>query len=299
MFRIAVLTPNPSDPSYAGQWPGVLEVLKQALEGAGLTVVPTPWADHIEDCTQLEGFDLILPVIVWGYHRDHDQWLKACRLWKSRGLPLANSASTLIWNSDKAYLQGLQDAGIPMAATRFVQHVAAQDVESAFDDLGSDILIVKPTISAGAYRTLRLERNSDWVAQLVDAPQGATMIQSYLPTIETEGETSLLFFGGQLSHVVNKRPGQAGEFRIQTQFGGLYNALTTAPEGALVLAKTVLEAFGEPLLYARIDMTQDINGQWVLMEAELIEPDFYLAFAEGAGQRFAEAVKALLEARIA
>ena len=41
MTRIAVLTPDPSDPSYAGQWPGVLERLAEALTAAGLTAVPT------------------------------------------------------------------------------------------------------------------------------------------------------------------------------------------------------------------------------------------------------------------
>ncbi|MEG1451737.1 ATP-grasp domain-containing protein [Brevundimonas sp.] len=293
MSKIAILTPDPADPSYAGQWPQVLEVLKAALVEAGLQVHAEPWTMHAEDASGLKAYDLILPVIVWGYHRDHAKWLKACALWKDEGLPLANSAETLMWNSDKAYLQGLIDHGIPMAATRFVERVTARDIDMAFDDLASDVLIVKPTISAGAYRTLRLDRNTDWAAKLAKAPQGAAMIQSYLPTIETEGETSLFFFGGQLSHVVNKRP-VTGEFRIQVQFGGQYQALESAPPEALDLAQAVLDSFGDDLLYARIDLTRDEVGQWVLMEAELIEPDFYLASAPQAGARFAQAVKARL-----
>ena len=47
---------------------------------------------------------------------------------------------------------------------------------------------------------------------------------SYLPSIETQGETSLLYFGGRLSHAVNKRP-LRGEFRIQEEFGGQYTLL--------------------------------------------------------------------------
>ncbi|WP_406852592.1 transporter [Brevundimonas sp. BH3] len=293
MSKIAILTPDPADPSYAGQWPQVLEVLKAALVEAGLEVHAEPWTAHANDASGLKDYDLILPVIVWGYHRDHALWLKACDLWKREGLPLANSADTLMWNSDKAYLQGLIDLGIPMAATRFVERVTARDIEMAFDDLASGVLIVKPTISAGAYRTLRLDRNTDWASKLATAPEGAAMIQSYLPTIETEGETSLLFFGGELSHVVNKRPIE-GEFRIQVQFGGQYQALDSAPPEALALAQQVLKAFGDDLLYARIDLTRDETGRWVLMEAELIEPDFYLAAAPTAGARFADAVKARL-----
>ena len=119
------------------------------------------------------------------------------------------------------------------------------------------------------------------------------MIQPYLPSIETEGETSLLFFGGRLSHVVNKRP-VSGEFRIQVQFGGQYVALPEPPAGALALAEKTLAAIDEDLLYARIDMAQGPDGGWLLMEAELIEPDFYLGSAPEGGRRFAEAVKARL-----
>jgi hypothetical protein len=43
-------------------------------------------------------------------------------------------------------------------------------------------------------------------------------------------------------------------------------------------------------------MAQGPDGQWLLMEAELIEPDFYLGAAPEGGARFAEAVKARLQA---
>ena len=37
-------------------------------------------------------------------------------------------------------------------------------------------------------------------------------------------------------------------------------------------------------------MIPDADGQWLLMEAELIEPDFYLGAAPEAGARFGRAV---------
>ena len=159
----------------------------------------------------------------------------------------------------------------------------------AFDRFGGDMVIVKPRVSGGAWKTLRLSREE----ALADAPEGPAMIQPYLPSIETEGETSLLFFGGRLSHVVNKRP-VSGDFRIQTQFGGQYRALAEPPAGALALAERTLKAIDEDLLYARIDMAQGADGEWLLMEAELIEPDFYLGAAPEGGKRFADAVRARL-----
>lgn len=284
MTQIAVLTPDPSDRSYIGRWPEVLERLKATLEGTGATVTATPWTDHVEDASGLVGYDLILPVIVWGYHRDHARWLKACAAWTGAGLPIANPAQVLRWNSDKSYLGRLAEKGVPIPPTRWTDAVTQAQVDAAFAETGAPVLIVKPTVSAGAFRTLRLSPGE----ALVDAPEGAAMIQPYLKSIEIEGETSLLFFGGRFSHAVNKRPVQ-GDFRIQMQFGGLYVAVTPDAE-AMALAKQILAAIEEPLLYARIDLARDDAGRWVLMEAELIEPDFYLDYDPANGAGFARAV---------
>jgi len=291
MTEIAILTPDPADASYAGQWPAVLERLAAALAAAGLRARPTPWTDHIDDAAGLAGFPLVLPLIAWGYHRDHERWTRACRTWEAAGVRMLNAPSVIGWNSDKSYLGRLAEKGVAVPATIWVDGVGRADIAAAFERFRAETVIVKPRVSGGAWKTLRLSRG-DAVA---DAPEGPAMIQPYLPSIETEGETSLLFFGGRLSHVVNKRP-VSGDFRIQTQFGGQYRALPEAPAGALALAERTLTAIDEDLLYARIDMAQGLDGEWLLMEAELIEPDFYLGAAPEGGARFAEAVRNRLAA---
>ena len=289
MTEIAVLTPDLADPSYAGQWPGVLERLGEALASAGLTAVPTPWTDHVGEASGLMRFPLVLPLIAWGYHRDHGRWMQACETWARAGVRMLNPPSVLGWNSDKSYLGRLAEQDVAIPDTVWVEGVTQSDVEAAFDRFGVEQIVVKPRVSGGAWKTLRLARGEP----MVGAPEGPAMIQPYLPTIESEGETSLLFFGGRLSHVVGKRP-VPGEFRVQVQYGGGYVALPEPPTGALALAERTLAAIGEDLLYARIDMARGADGGWLLMEAELIEPDFYLATAPEGGTRFAEAVKARL-----
>jgi len=289
MIAVAVLTPDPNDPSYASQWPGVLERLGEALSQAGVRAEPTPWTEHVEDASRLARYPLVLPVIVWGYHRDHPRWLRACETWAAARLPIANPAEVLSWNSDKLYLQRLAERGVALPHTLWVNSPTQADVDAAFEALDADELVVKPRVSGGAWLTQRLKRGE----RLDGAPEGPALIQPFIPSIETEGEFSLLFFGGRLSHVVNKRPA-AGDFRIQVQFGGQYQALPEPPAGALELAERVLAAIDEPLLYARIDMAKGPGGEWLLMEAELIEPDFYLAQAPDGGRLFAEAVRARL-----
>jgi len=199
---------------------------------------------------------------------------------------VANPPSVLAWNSDKRYLARLAARGIAIPPTTWTDAVTQAQVDALFDETDATQLIVKPTVSAGAYRTLRIRRGE----ALVDAPRGAAMIQPYLSTIEQAGETSLLYFGGRLSHVVNKQP-VAGDFRIQVQFGGRYTRIDAPPAGAIELAERTLAAIDEPLLYARIDMVPDADGRWLLMEVELIEPDFYLGEDPTRGAGYAAAVR--------
>ena len=293
MSRVALLTPDPADGTYATLWPRVRDRLQQALAGAGVRMVPTPWTDHVGATDGLRGFPLVLPLLAWGYHVDHARWLRACDAWARDGIALANPAGVLAWNSDKRYLERLAMRGVAIPATTWSDRVTAGAIEAAFEAFGTDRLIVKPTVSGGAWKTLRLRQGESLADALHDAPPGSAMLQPYLPTIETEGETSLLYFGGRFSHAVNKRPVR-GEFRIQEQFGGRYTPVPSPPAGALALAGQVLAAIEEPLLYARIDMVPDTDGRWLLMEAELIEPDFYLHADPREGAGFAEAVAGAL-----
>lgn len=284
MTEIAVLTPDPADQSYASHWPGVLARLEEALSGAGVRLVPLPWTEQIADPSRLGGFPLVLPVVVWGYHRDHGRWLQACAAWTAAGVPLANPASVLAWNSDKTYLRRLGARGVPIPETLWLDHPSTENVAAAAARFGE--IVVKPVVSGGAWRTQRLKAG-DAVADLPAAP---AMVQPFLPAIEGEGELSLLHFGRRFSHAVRKTAAP-GDFRIQVQFGGRYDPEPAPPAAALEVAAAALAAVEEPLLYARVDLVRDPAGQYRLMELELIEPDFYLSCDPRAGAGFAEAVR--------
>lgn len=286
VIAVAILTPDPAEPAYAESWPRILARLQRALGGVGIRSVPTPWTDHVDDGTALKDYACVLPLLAWGYHYDHARWLQACATWQRDDVPLSNPARVLAWNSDKRYLAELAARGVAVPPTTWTTQPTRAQVERMFDETGADELIVKPSVSGGAWKTRRLRRG-----EVVEETHGAMMlIQPYLPTIESEGETSLLYFGGRLSHVVNKRPVN-GDFRVQEEFGGLYTLLASPPAGAVALAKQVLDAVDEPLLYARIDIVPDADGRWLLMEAELIEPDFYLGVDPAQGNGFARALR--------
>jgi glutathione synthase/RimK-type ligase-like ATP-grasp enzyme len=121
--------------------------------------------------------------------------------------------------------------------------------------------------------------------------QGA-MIQPFLPSLEAEGELSLIYIEGEFSHAVRKRP-TPGDFRVQSIWGG-----TMAPAEAetrhVEVAERALGQLDEPPLYARVDLVTDLDGNPALIELELIEPNLYLSTDPGAVDRLANATLARL-----
>lgn len=276
--RVAILTPDQDGAWYSSRWPDVFKRMAAALEAQGMTVEDRSWTGSRD----LDSFDLILPLLVWGYHRDGD-WQAKVATWEAAALPLYNAPAVLSWNADKAYLGKLAEAGAPVTPTVFVEEVRVAELEDTAAKFGVEQLVVKPRISAGAFQTIRWSPGQP----LDGAPDGAAMIQPYLPFIETEGEVSLIYLGGQFSHAISKRP-QPGDFRVQPEFDGIIAPHQPADD-ELSAAESALKAAGEDLLYARVDLVRDLGGVPVLMELELVEPDLYLAYDEDAPTRFAQA----------
>ena len=283
MPRVAILTPDPGDLHFESRWADVVEANAAPLRAAGFAVEQRVWTDA-GDLTDL---DLVLPLLAWGYPRAHDLWVETVRRWESAGVRLQNQASVLIWNSDKTYLGRLGDKGVPVVPTLYADALDGAVLEDAASRFGADRLVAKPQISAGAWQTIRWAPGDP----LDGGPEGAAMVQPYLPEIETAGEVSLLFFGGRFSHAIAKRP-QPGDFRVQPEYDGVITRHEpTADE--LATAGKVLAAIDEDLLYARIDLVRGAAGP-LLIEIELIEPDLYLGYDPSGGALFARAARELI-----
>ena len=285
-LRIAILTPDPDGELGGARWPGILSRLAAPLEAAGHGVESPAWT-RAGDLTR---FDLVLPLLAWGYHREGD-WQGSIAGWHAAGVRLMNPAKVLAWNADKSYLARLAEAGAPIVPTHFVDRPDEAAMHEAAARFGTDRLIVKPRISAGAFQTIRWSPG----APLDGGPDRAAMIQPYLPDIERGGEPSLIYLGGAFSHAVSKRP-RPGDFRVQPEYDGAIAPYAPLPD-ELEAAAAALAAADAELLYARVDLVRDLSGRPVLMELELVEPDLYLEYAPGSPERFAHAVGRAAAAR--
>ena len=144
--RIAILTPDPADEAFHGRWRDVLARNAEPLRAAGMIVEERSWAA----APDLGAFDLVLPLLVWGYVRAYPAWIARLGEWEKAGVRLRNPASVLRWNGDKSYLGRLGEAGAPSVPAVYAERVTETVMADAARRFGTDRLVAKPRISHSA-----------------------------------------------------------------------------------------------------------------------------------------------------
>lgn len=282
-MRFAILVP---DPGYPEAWDWAYRVEADALTASGATVDPIPWTE----ARDLSEYDLVLPLVVWGYHLRFAAWLDLLDRFERERLPVINPPALLRWNSDKAYLAELDAKGIATVHTLAVDALDEHALAEARSRFGCAELVVKPPVSASATGTHRLGPN-DAVPE--DCAGQRMLIQPFMQSVAREGEYSILLFDNVYSHAIVKKP-KAGDFRVQPHLGGT-EVQCEPPPGSIELAQAALAAVPAPAAYARVDMIADDNGELRIMELELIEPSLWLDLAPDKGAAFARSVRTAAE----
>lgn len=282
-MRLAFLIP---DPDYPEAWNWAFEVEAEALIAGGASVDPIPWTSDVD----LSGYDLILPLVVWGYHLRYAEWLAFLDRCERERLPVINPPALLRWNSDKAYLAEFDAQGVPTVHTMAVDALDEHALAEARARFHCSDLVVKPPVSASATGTHRLGLDD---AIPADAAGQRMMIQPFMPSIAQTGEYSIMLFDGVYSHAIVKRP-KPGDFRVQPHLGGS-EVSCGPPPGSIELAKAALSAAPAPATYARVDMVADEQGDLRIMELELIEPSLWLDLAPDKGAAFTRSIRAAVE----
>jgi len=247
------------------------------------------WDDPEVDWSR---FARIVVRSTWDYAARRGSFLA----WAGRAAAAAslhNPLAVLRWNTDKRYLADLAAAGVAIVPTRWC-------VPGTSPEFPAGSFVVKPSVGAGSVGAARFAAHeraaaTAHVARLHAAGQVA-LIQPYLAAIERHGETALVFFAGAFSHAVRKAAILVPGLRM---VDGVHAAEdigpTTATAAELALAAAALAAVPgrSELLYARVDLVPDDDGQPRLLELELAEPSVFLGHADGASDRFAAAIAGL------
>ena len=250
-----------------------------ALAQAGVRAEIVPWsADY-----PFAQVPLVVCRTTWDYLTRPDDF----RAWiteTAAATALENPAELMLWNLHKGYLAELAGAGVPVVATEMLdvgacparraggsgRHGGDRDQARGLGRIARH--------AAGARRRSRRRRAPR--ALLLD---GDALVQPFLPEI-ADGEVSLIYFGGELSHAVRKTP-DPSDWRVQVQYGGA-NTVHAPRPAELAAGEAALRALPAPPLYARVDLVGADHPR--VMEVELIEPQLFLALAPGAVTRYTE-----------
>jgi glutathione synthase/RimK-type ligase-like ATP-grasp enzyme len=232
----------------------------------------------------------------WDYILDRGAFLD----WAKTVPKLANSFEVLRWNTDKRYLRELEASGIPVVPTRWSDVPGWSLPEGEF--------VVKPAVSAGGRNSARYGGRADWdvaaahVAAL-EASGDVAMIQPFVPSVDTVGETGTYVFGGVVSHAIRKggvlTPGEPASSdlnmgSVDTVTGQPVDPSLAAFAQNVLAAAAGLAGMAGPCVYARVDTVVADDGSPLLMELEVAEPFLFLARTEdppAAADRFAAAVQ--------
>ena len=245
--------------------------LVTALRSRGLHARWLSWADP----ATLDA-DLVIMRATWDYTERIDEFLA----WTTRVRNLLNAPSVVAWNTDKRYLADLEAAGVPIVPSRFF--APGEDVLIAATD--GDEMVVKPAVGAGsvgAQRFTDAELAHEHAVALQSEGRTA-LVQPYDPRI-ADGETALVFLGGEQSHAFTKGPllpppGQ----RPALDGSGTYAEETLRPadpdvelwdvgHAALAAAAAHLQIDVGEILYARVDVIGGRDDPR-LLELEMVEP---------------------------
>ena len=219
--------------------------------------------------------DLVVLRATWDYTERLDEFLR----WTGRRAAICSTRRTwCAWNTDKRYLADLADADVPTVPSRFFTPGATVRLPKSAE------VVVKPAVGAGSVDTLRFSDRDDARrhAARLQAAGRTVLVQPYDARIE-EGETALVFLGGEQSHAFTKGailppPGDAPGF----DESGIFAEETLHPaepdfelwdvgHAALAAAAAAPGHRRQELLYARVDVIGGRDDPR-LLELELVEP---------------------------
>ena len=264
-----------------------------ALKRKGLRVHRISWDDSNFDWASTQ---YVLFRSTWDYFDRYEEfttWLEKVRYQTL----MINPYELISWNLDKHYLRDLQNKGIKITPTQFIEVGIKESLSKIIQQSGWNEVILKPAISGAARHTYRLgatniEAHEDIFKELIASE--SMLLQPFQRNILTKGEVAFMIMGGKFTHAILKKA-KPGDFRVQDYFGGSihpYEATSTEIE----FAEKVVDAVLPSPLYARVDAIWDNENQLCISEVEMIEPELWFRENPSAADTLADAILKYIQA---
>ncbi|MEU1276270.1 hypothetical protein [Streptomyces sp. NPDC005799] len=275
---------------------------------------------HLDDADSVDwaGVELVNVRMCRGYHADprflervthlHDRLRNA----PNGPIPLANNLDLIHDAVDKGrYLRRLaEEDGVGLIPTRWLPRGTDLRVADLMDEAGWDDIVIKPTVSAGSWRAIRVSRTGRSASDshfVMDGTEGGGVpfeeqmrallttrdlfAQRFLPAVLDDGELSLVFLGGRFSHAVRKTVGSGGGWWAHERLGGVNFAVEPTDE-EYAWGENIYRALERRygcLWFGRVDGIRDMEGHLRLLECELAIPRLLLPEGQAFG-RYADVI---------
>ena len=267
-------------------------LLVEPLKKEHIHIIPTPWDDPAINWAQ---FDAIALRSCWNYHTKYKEFIDWTLQLDKLHAHVLNTTEIIRWNSEKTYLLDLEGRGASVVPTIIIKQNEKFSLKDILSKTGWSDIVIKPSIGAdadGVFKVSQHEYESGEKKFQNIVQHNTVLIQPLMTEVMTDGEYSIVFLDGIYSHCVKKIP-KKGEFRSNYQFGNT-ERLVELSDNLLRQAYTIVRLVTPLPFYARVDGIIR-NGEFVLMELELIEPHLFINFFPPAAIAFARALKALLQ----
>ncbi len=246
-------------------------------------------------------FNAILIRSPWSYTERLKEFLVWCEHVKNVSI-LLNPIEIVRWGLDKHYLGDLAKLGVPIVPTQYLY--ASENINNMLKKFNTKMqaykeIVIKPTVGAYSrdvkrFSSAQIKAAEEHIFKLF-AKGDTVMLQPYLNSIDTTGETNIIYFGGEYSHAICKDPLLAvdGTVKVpstETRSSRVADTNELRVAGAAMSSTAKHLGLERSILYARIDLIRDINGNPVVLEMETAEPSLSLSFAAGSAGRFAKAI---------
>jgi glutathione synthase/RimK-type ligase-like ATP-grasp enzyme len=269
------------------------ELVVEPLRRLGHVAEFVPWQATVE----WRKYDGVVIRTTWDYQHHLPAFLGVLQDIGTQ-TRLANPLEIVKWNADKQiYLQDIEKRGGKIVPTIWSNNgIDSRQIQAWFEQLQTDEIVIKPTIGANAQHAFRLKCGDEAAEKLGVFKTRPYMVQPFMRGIVEEGEFSLFYFSGEYSHTILKTP-KTGDFRVQEEHGGIIQA-TKPTADLLATGERIMQYISPTPLYARIDFVRTGEGEFAVVELELIEPSMYLREAAHAPQMFASAINTWLHREI-
>ena len=276
-------TPNDTSDRYLSE----IKMLEKEIESKGFQVDRLDWKSKQADWTTYQ----YIFIGDLGSYEDYPELRRWCQQLISLNVPIQNGAKTVALYTRKShYLKQLEKLNAPVIPTVVISKGSSQvQLKEMMVEQGWTIAVVKASESFFGQKNFVVdqERAVESTSRILNMLKTSdVLVQQFMPRIR-EGEISFLFYGGQFSHAIQKKPAPS-EHRIHRIYGGQHQRYQPTKQEINQIKNIIskMETLSHQRVdKVRVDVVRDQDNQFKIIEIEVSDPTQYLWFLKDKGEK--------------